>query len=217
LGDDLAGIAFPPASLSLKGLLTTNPGHIDPGYNGPLHLTVINMGRAPIALKAGERIMRVLFLVLTDKRPTTPYNARNMSSFTGNTTSIRTSQKISERISRAVSAALAELKSTAEGSGRREDNAVTSDLLLRRLSDDFLDIERRAKAIADTAVTKAQFWAILIPLAVAVLTLVGNYYLSVEPVSERVAKLEITQVQEHRLQKIEHDVAALKVWQPHKK
>jgi dCTP deaminase len=51
VGPRLAGIAFPPASLSLKGLLTTNPGHVDPGYHGPLHLTVINMSRLPFGLK----------------------------------------------------------------------------------------------------------------------------------------------------------------------
>ncbi len=61
LPSDIGGIAFPPASLSLTGLLTTNPGHLDPGYEGPLHLTLINMGREAISLKKGGRIVRVLF------------------------------------------------------------------------------------------------------------------------------------------------------------
>src|ERR1700686_2113802 len=53
---NMAAIAFPPASVSMAGLLTTNPGHVDPGYEGPLHLTVINMGRLPFTLKRGDRI-----------------------------------------------------------------------------------------------------------------------------------------------------------------
>jgi deoxycytidine triphosphate deaminase len=78
LGSDLAGIAFPPASISLKGLLTTNPGHIDPGYRGPLHLTVINMSRVPFSLKSGDRIIRVLFVPLS-AQPEADYGARHRS------------------------------------------------------------------------------------------------------------------------------------------
>ncbi len=76
LGAALAGIGFPPASLSLKGLLMTNPGHIDPGYRGPLHLTVINMSRVPFPLRAGDRIMRVLLIAL-DEEPVASYSTRH--------------------------------------------------------------------------------------------------------------------------------------------
>jgi dCTP deaminase len=62
---DLAAIAFPPASVSMGGLLTTNPGHVDPGYEGPLHLTVINMGRMPFNLKRGDRIIRLIIFKLS--------------------------------------------------------------------------------------------------------------------------------------------------------
>jgi len=63
--DNFGGIAFPPARLSLKGLLTTNPGHLDPGYSGHLHLTLINMGEQPISLSKGDRVVRVLFYEMT--------------------------------------------------------------------------------------------------------------------------------------------------------
>lgn len=76
LGSDLAGIAFPPASISLKGLLMTNPGHIDPGYRGYLHLTVINMSHDLFSLRAGDRIMRVLFISLEPKSEI-PYDVRH--------------------------------------------------------------------------------------------------------------------------------------------
>ncbi len=79
LGSDLAGIAFPPASVSLKGLLMTNPGHIDPGYHGSLHLTVINMSRVPFSLKKGDRIVRVLFIPLEINQPAAPFDARHPS------------------------------------------------------------------------------------------------------------------------------------------
>jgi dCTP deaminase len=67
-----AGIAFPPSTVSLKGLLMTNPGHIDPGYSGPLHVTVINMGKKVFSLRAGDRIMRALLFELDTKASKAP-------------------------------------------------------------------------------------------------------------------------------------------------
>jgi dCTP deaminase len=75
LPDDVGGIAFPPANVSVNGLLVTNPGHVDPGYSGSLHLTVINMGRKPFHLKKGERIARLLLFRL-DQAPKQSYRQR---------------------------------------------------------------------------------------------------------------------------------------------
>lgn len=61
LPPDLAAIGFPPSSVSLEGLLMTNPGHIDPGYIGKLKFTVINMGRQSYKLVSGNPICTVLF------------------------------------------------------------------------------------------------------------------------------------------------------------
>src|SRR5260370_3383709 len=36
LPNDVAAIGFPPNRVSVKGMLMTNPGHIDPGYAGPM-------------------------------------------------------------------------------------------------------------------------------------------------------------------------------------
>jgi len=71
---DISGFGFPPSTdVSLAGLLTTNPGHIDPGYSGHLHLTVINMGSETFVLRKGDRVMRLLFFKLkakmTPRRP----------------------------------------------------------------------------------------------------------------------------------------------------
>jgi deoxycytidine triphosphate deaminase len=61
---NIAGFGFPPSSVSIKGLLMTNPGHVDPGYKGPMHFTVINMARVPYPLQIGSRICTAVFLEL---------------------------------------------------------------------------------------------------------------------------------------------------------
>src|SRR5438094_9876722 len=60
LPNDIAGIGFPPDSVSSQGILMTNPGHIDPGYKGTLRFTLINMGRKRFSLRAGDSIVTVL-------------------------------------------------------------------------------------------------------------------------------------------------------------
>jgi dCTP deaminase len=74
---DLAAIGFPPSSeVSSRGLLTTNPGHVDPGYRGRLKFTVINMGRESFHLKRGDIIVTLLFFRL-DQSPKKSYPERN--------------------------------------------------------------------------------------------------------------------------------------------
>ena len=69
----IAGIGFPPSKdISLAGLLTTNPGHIDPNYRGPLHLTVINMGKRAFNIERGQRIMKLLLFRLSVDAGTSP-------------------------------------------------------------------------------------------------------------------------------------------------
>ncbi len=75
MGPSRGAIAFPPAHVSLKGLLMTNPGHVDPGYEGPLHCTVINMGHESYSLSQGDVIMRVLFFELDNSSQSTPLPA----------------------------------------------------------------------------------------------------------------------------------------------
>jgi deoxycytidine triphosphate deaminase len=62
----IAGIGFPPARISAQGILTTNPGHVDPGYQGKLHLTIINMGRKDYPLIQGDPILTLLFFLLDE-------------------------------------------------------------------------------------------------------------------------------------------------------
>lgn len=64
LPSDLAAIGFPPSRVSSRGLLMTNPGHVDPGYKGRMKFTVINMGRESYPLKTGDMIVTLLFFRL---------------------------------------------------------------------------------------------------------------------------------------------------------
>jgi dCTP deaminase len=75
LDDSHTALVFPISSVCLKGLLMTNPGHVDPGYKGQLHVTVINMGREPYPLKSGDRLLRALIFKLTSNVSTTAGSA----------------------------------------------------------------------------------------------------------------------------------------------
>jgi dCTP deaminase len=65
LPKDVAAFGFPPSSVSSHGLLMTNPGHVDPGYKGKLHFTVINMGSDDYMLRQGDRIVTLLIFKLS--------------------------------------------------------------------------------------------------------------------------------------------------------
>jgi dCTP deaminase len=76
LPNNLVAHGFPPSSLSIQGVLMTNPGHVDPGYNGPMHLTVINMSKEVLRLQRGDRIVRLIFARL-DSVPSADYRSRH--------------------------------------------------------------------------------------------------------------------------------------------
>jgi len=72
LAKNQAALVFPATSVSIQGLLMTNPGHVDPGYEGPVHVTAINMSRAAFGLKKGDRLLRALVYQLSDNVDSTP-------------------------------------------------------------------------------------------------------------------------------------------------
>ena len=71
-----AGFGFPPSHVSAKALLMTNPGHVDPGYNGRLRFTVINMGREDYVLRHKDVIVTMLIFKL-DVGADASYSQRN--------------------------------------------------------------------------------------------------------------------------------------------
>src|SRR5512145_1652455 len=62
---DISGFGFPPASTAVKGILMTNPGHIDPGFKGYLTFTVINMGKEPFTIRRGDILFTTLWVKLS--------------------------------------------------------------------------------------------------------------------------------------------------------
>ena len=88
LPPNFAAIGFPPSRLSSKGLLMTNPGHIDPGYSGTLTFTVINMGREKLLLFPALQIVTILVFKLAkdvgkdfaDRRASDPANTKQVDS-----------------------------------------------------------------------------------------------------------------------------------------
>lgn len=75
LPDDTAAIGFPPSRISARGLLTTNPGHVDAGYSGRLSFTLINMGRVAYEIRRGDVILTLLLFTMTGAARA-PYGAR---------------------------------------------------------------------------------------------------------------------------------------------
>jgi deoxycytidine triphosphate deaminase len=52
----IAATLFPPNSLSVKGVLILNPGHVDPGYSGRITVRLINFKEAYLPLRIGDFI-----------------------------------------------------------------------------------------------------------------------------------------------------------------
>lgn len=77
LPSSYAGFGFPPSHISSRALLMTNPGHIDPGYNGQLQFTVINMGREDYVLRKKDLIVTLLIFNLGESAIAADYAARN--------------------------------------------------------------------------------------------------------------------------------------------
>ena len=43
----------------------TNPGHVDPGYAGPMRFSVINMGSQDYILRQGDEIVTMFLIELS--------------------------------------------------------------------------------------------------------------------------------------------------------
>lgn len=73
LPSDIAATAFAMNQQSSRGLLVLNPGHVDPGFKGPLTVMALNLRRVPLAISRGSPIFTVIFEHLP-KSTTSPYN-----------------------------------------------------------------------------------------------------------------------------------------------
>jgi deoxycytidine triphosphate deaminase len=61
LPDNIAATAFAMNEMSSQGVLVLNPGHVDPGFQGPLTVRIINIRETAKALAFGTPIFTVIF------------------------------------------------------------------------------------------------------------------------------------------------------------
>ena len=73
LPSDIAATAFAINAMSSEGLLVLNPGHVDPGFKGPLTVRAINIRATPKAIGVGTKIFTVIFERLP-KATSEPYS-----------------------------------------------------------------------------------------------------------------------------------------------
>jgi deoxycytidine triphosphate deaminase len=61
LPKDICATVFALNSLSSTGFLILNPGHIDPGYKGPISICGINLSKETKVLSVGSKIFTIIF------------------------------------------------------------------------------------------------------------------------------------------------------------
>jgi deoxycytidine triphosphate deaminase len=61
LPPNIAGVTFAINKWSSEGLLVLNPGHVDPGYRGPLTVKALNLRKTPISISREEPIFTIIF------------------------------------------------------------------------------------------------------------------------------------------------------------
>lgn len=130
---NIGAIAFMPSHISEEGILATNPGHIDPGYKGAIHLTLINMGREYYPLKKGEILVTLLFFEL-DEEVSIDYAQRHQKK------------------------QLAEGKTASDDGEPEVDEKKRLHNALNKLAPDFMNFEERSKKIAEEKVKSHLRW-----------------------------------------------------------
>ena len=70
---DLCGTVYSRNSIALAGILALNTGHVDPGYQGPIAIRLINLRAIPWTLTLGEAIFTITFQTV-DRNPLDPPN-----------------------------------------------------------------------------------------------------------------------------------------------
>jgi hypothetical protein len=167
----------------------TNPGHIDPGYVGPMHFTVINMGRQEFSLRVGEMIVTVLFFELSPGAKS-DYLAR-----TGSTDPRPPRQEDINRLS----ADFLDISDRAGRVAKREMETAgvqlnAHDVLLKTL-------ETRGKM--------AVGWFSLALAVISIATPIANYWLTaIADLKDRLTKLETSINLEKRVKALEDNNVA---------
>jgi len=64
---DLCGTVYTKNRLAMDGILALNAGHVDPGYNGPIVIRLINIRSDPWVLTMGKSIFTIVFQTLNEE------------------------------------------------------------------------------------------------------------------------------------------------------
>lgn len=67
LPSDISATAYAMNHWSSQGLLVLNPGHVDPGFQGPLSVRLVNIRSTPKNISFGEPIFTVIFQKLPEE------------------------------------------------------------------------------------------------------------------------------------------------------
>jgi deoxycytidine triphosphate deaminase len=121
----IAAMGFPPAHVSAYGLLMTNPGHVDPGYEGHLRFTVINMGKEPFALREGMAIVTLLLFKL-ETAPVAPWSSRGNTAPPPDSTHDANLRRTLDGLSRDFLSVTARAKEESDRINRRNTFLVTA-------------------------------------------------------------------------------------------
>lgn len=66
---ELCGTVYTKNSIAMAGILALNAGHVDPGYDGPIVIRLINIRSIPWVLTMGDPIFTVVFQTLNYEAP----------------------------------------------------------------------------------------------------------------------------------------------------
>jgi deoxycytidine triphosphate deaminase len=66
---DLCGTVFSKNRLALNGIFAFNAGHVDPGFEGPIVIRLINLRRSRFTVNLGDRIFTIVFQTLAELDP----------------------------------------------------------------------------------------------------------------------------------------------------
>jgi deoxycytidine triphosphate deaminase len=73
---DLCGTVFSKNRLALNGIFAFNAGHVDPGFEGPVVIRLINLRRNRFTVNLGDRIFTIVFQTLADGDPPNQLGSR---------------------------------------------------------------------------------------------------------------------------------------------
>ena len=76
---DLCGTVYSRNRLALQGILALNAGHVDPGYEGPITIRLINLRAIPWTLILGKPIFTITFQTLDSDQDDLPAHTRHIS------------------------------------------------------------------------------------------------------------------------------------------